>query len=88
MGGRAVVEAMLTGAIPLVPAGCHFGYLVEEGKSGYLCESFAAYQEAAQRLYWDFDLRRRMSERRVRYAREKLCNQEAHRAMWARALSE
>lgn len=71
-----------------MPAGCHFGYLVEEGKSGYLCESFAAYPEAAQRLYWDYDLRRRMSEQCARYAREKLCDRAAHRAMWAGALSE
>ena len=86
--GRAVVEAMLTGAIPLVPADCHFGHLVGEGESGYLCGSFAAYQEAAQQLYWDCDLRRRMSERCARYAREKLCDRAEHRVMWAKALSE
>ena len=32
--------------------GLPFGYLVEEGESGYLCGSFAAYQEAAHRAMW------------------------------------
>ncbi len=85
--GRVVVEAMLTGAVPLVPEGCHFGNLVADGESGYLCGSFGAYQEAAQRLYGDYGLRRRMSEQCAFYAREKLCNRAAHREQWVQALS-
>ncbi|MCS1409658.1 MAG: hypothetical protein M2R45_02842 [Verrucomicrobia subdivision 3 bacterium] len=72
--GRVAAEAMLTGAIPLVPRGYHFGNLVAHGGCGYLCGSFGEYREAAQRLYWDYDLRRRMSGRCASYARDRLCD--------------
>lgn len=86
--GRVVAEAMLTGAIPLVPSGHHFENIIADGEAGYLCNDFDDYHEAAQRLYWDYPLKRRMSKHCAQYARSYLCDQKAHRRLWINVLTE
>ena len=61
--GSVVVESVWTGAISLVPEGCHLVHFLEGGRA-VIC-----------------GLRRRTSERCERYAREKLCDRSAHRAI-------
>src|ERR1051325_9706764 len=50
--GRSVVEAMLTGAVPLVPADAwpHLKDLVPHGKGGFLCASNGEFCEHVGRL--------------------------------------
>jgi hypothetical protein len=59
--GRSTVEAMLTGAIPLVPQGHHFQELIVHGETGFICGDFLEYQEHAQRLARQPTERRAMS---------------------------
>ncbi len=80
--GRSTVEAMLTGAIPLVPCGHHFENLLVQGESGFLCADFREYQEHAQRLCLDFEFRRRVSRQCRTHAEQELCNASQHLKMW------
>lgn len=86
--GRSTVEAMLTGAIPLVPMGHNFANLIEHGESGFLCEDFRDYQQYAHELYRDEDFRRHLSETAARHARRDLCDRETHRRLWKEVLSD
>lgn len=83
--GRAVVEAMLCGAVPLVPGDArhHLHRLVPHGSGGFHCHSEADWIEYAQRLQCDTALRRRMAEEARARAVEKLCRREEHLALWA-----
>src|ERR1043166_1241811 len=58
--GRAVVEAMLTGAVPLVTGAPrhHLRELVPYGVGGFLCTTPEEWRECAQRLREDESLRR------------------------------
>ncbi len=80
--GRSTVEAMLTGAIPLVPSGHHLENLIVHGETGCVCGDFLEYREHAQRLYFDYPLRRRMALACREHAEKKLCNREEHLAIW------
>ena len=80
--GRSTVEAMLTGCVPLVPAGHHMDHLVVSGESGFICRDFLEYQEHARRLFFDLDFRRRMARQCRDHAVKKLCDHEEHRRMW------
>ena len=82
--GRAVVEAMLTGAIPLVPAHPrhHLKNLVPQGVGGFLCSTKAEWREHAQRLQADGVLRQKMSRAAREFAAEELCHAAEHRAAW------
>jgi len=80
--GRSTVEAMLTGAIPLVPSGHHLESLVVHGETGFVCEDFLEYQGHAQRLYLDYPCRKQMSSACREHAEMKLCNRAAHLAIW------
>ena len=84
--GRSTVEAMLTGAIPLVPPGHHLENLMEDGKSGFVCHDFQEYQEHAQRLSLDYELRRRVARGCRAHAVNHLCNAAAHHKLWKEAL--
>lgn len=84
--GRSTVEAMLTGAIPIVPAGHHFESLIEHGKSGFLCDDFRDYHAFAQGLANDTQARRRMSLA-CRQRAEELNDPDKHRAIWMDALN-
>lgn len=80
--GRAVVEAMLTGCIPLVPAGHYFEQLVVSGKTGFICSDFQDYQSAAQQLFHDTTLRQSMSRACRDHALAEICNPAHHLAIW------
>lgn len=84
--GRSTVEAMLTGAIPLVPEGHHFGELIIHGETGFICGDFLEYQEHALRLARDPVARRKMSHSCRDHAVTTLCNEEKHREIWLEAL--
>jgi glycosyltransferase involved in cell wall biosynthesis len=84
--GRSTVEAMLTGAIPLVPEGHHFGELIVHGETGFLCGDFLEYQEHAQRLARNPAARREMSRACRDHAASKLCDSQQHREIWREAL--
>ncbi|MES2705001.1 MAG: glycosyltransferase [Verrucomicrobiota bacterium] len=86
--GRAVVEAMLTGAVPLVPSGTehHLRNLITHGVSGFLCDAPESYRHYARLLQDDPWLRREMSRQARRDAVERLCHADSHRADWRRAL--
>jgi glycosyltransferase involved in cell wall biosynthesis len=85
--GRAVVEAMLTGCVPLVPAGHQFHKLMVHGESGFICGKFSEWKEAARELHGNYELRQRMARAASDYAREELCNPEEHRKRWVEALT-
>lgn len=80
--GRSTVEAMLTGCIPLVPAGHHFENLLVHGESGFICRDFLEYKHHAHELYFDYEQRRRISAQCCEHAVSKLCNREEHLKTW------
>lgn len=84
--GRAVVEAMLTGAIPLVPAGeeHHLQSLVSHGACGFVCSGPEEFGSYARRLEADPAMRRSFSQEAHAYAKREFCNAEAHRESWRR----
>jgi hypothetical protein len=73
---------MLTGCVPLVPAGHHLENLVIHRETGYVCADFLDWQEHAQALRHDYPLRRKMAQRCREHAEQRLCNREEHRRMW------
>ena len=80
--GRSTVEAMLTGAIPLVPPGHHLEQLVVHGETGFICADFMDYRTHAHRLLIDFQLRARMSKACREHAENRLCNRDQHLEAW------
>ncbi|KAA5543136.1 glycosyltransferase [Roseiconus nitratireducens] len=84
--GRSTVEAMLTGAIPLVPEGHNFGELIVHGETGFLCGDFLEYQEHALRLSREPASRRKMSLACRDHAVTELCDTNRHRECWLEAL--
>ena len=88
--GRAVVEAMLTGAVPLVSGEPrhHLRELVPHGEAGFLCRTPEEWREHAQRLQRDGELRRRMARAARRFAESELCGARPHLQSWQAALAE
>jgi len=80
--GRSTVEAMLTGAIPLIPPGHHLDHLVVEGRTGFFCDDFEVYRDHAHRLRRDSAERKRMSHQAHQHAVFELCREEDHRRRW------
>ena len=82
--GRAVVEAMLTGAVPLVSEHPrhHLRHIVPDGVGGFLCSTNDDWREHAQRLQADDSLRKKMSKAAREFAVHELCNAAKHRAAW------
>ena len=80
--GRSTVEAMLTGAIPLVSPGDHLEQLFVHGESGFVCRDFLQYQEYARLLRLDGDIRRKISARCRVHAERELCDASRHRKVW------
>ncbi len=80
--GRSTVEAMLTGAIPLVPAGHQFDKLMIHGESGFICSDFLEYKQHAQELYFNYPLRRRLAANCHKHAAERLCDPAEHLKIW------
>lgn len=88
--GRAVVEAMLTGAVPVVSgdSGHHLRNLLVHGESGFLCECRADYGKYVRVLERDEALRQRMSHAARRHALTRLCGAEEHRRLWRMVFSD
>lgn len=84
--GRSMVEAMLTGAVPVVAAGHHLQNNFEHGVSGFVASSFDEFADAVDQLR---DLKRRwkMSRAAMSYANEVVCDRAAHRKIWVDALT-
>jgi len=85
--GRAVVEAMLTGCVPVVPAGHQFHKLMVHGESGFICQEYREFKATVRELYQNYQFRMNVSRRCSEYARERLCNPEEHRRLWIEALN-
>jgi hypothetical protein len=87
--GRAVVEAMLTGAPPILPrgAGHHLQELVEHGVSGFLCETEREFGQRTRQLQADPELLATMSAAARHHAEHRLCNAVEHRAWWRRVFA-
>ena len=85
--GRAVVEAMLTGCVPVVPAGHQFHHLMVSGESGFICHGFREWQDCVRELQADHPGRLKISRRTAAHAREHLCDPEKHRQRWIEALT-
>lgn len=84
--GRAVVEAMLSGAVPLVPrgGGHHLENLVAHGVSGFLCSSQEEFGHYARLLQKDSLLLGDLSAAARKDACLRHCHAETHRAQWRR----
>lgn len=87
--GRAVVEAMLSGIVPLVPADPrhHLHRLVPHGVAGFHCAEAADFARHARALQADPARLAAMSSRAREWAAETLCRSADHLARW-RALFE
>ena len=85
--GRSVVEAMLTGCVPLVPKGHQFHKLMKHEESGFICGAFEEWQEYAHRLRFDYAYRLKTGRNSREHARLELCSPEIHREIWEKALS-
>jgi glycosyltransferase involved in cell wall biosynthesis len=85
--GRAVVEAMLTGAVPVVPTGHQFDKLMVHGESGFICGEYGEWKATVRELYENHPYRLKISRQAAAHAREQLCNPEEHRRRWIEALS-
>lgn len=83
--GRAVVEAMLTGAVPIVQGGAgHMEKLLVHGESGFLCQDENEFGKYARLLQDDPERRREMSRRAHEWAVKSWCCPEYHLALWRR----
>lgn len=80
--GRSTVEAMLTGAIPLVPPGHNLENLLVDGETGFVCGDFLEYQRHAHALFNDRPMREAMAQRCHEHAVHTLCNREEHLMLW------
>jgi hypothetical protein len=80
--GRSTVEAMLTGAVPIVPSGHHLEKLVVDGETGFVCFDFEEFRSRAHELFSDAHLRRSISLAGRKHAEHDLCNREKHLAIW------
>jgi glycosyltransferase involved in cell wall biosynthesis len=85
--GRAVVEAMLTGCVPVVPDGHQFHKLMVHGETGFICRSFDEFRDCVRRLYEDYPWRMKLSRQASDHARTVLCNPEQHKSIWIEALT-
>ncbi len=83
--GRAVVEAMLTGAVPVIQGGAgHMDRLLVNGESGFVCESAEDFGRCARLLQDEPELRRALSRRAHEWAANEWCRPEHHLALWRR----
>ncbi len=85
--GRAVVESMLTGCVPVVAAGHQFHKLIAHGETGFICREFGEFREAVFELFENYALRMKVGRTAAQRTREEICNPESHRRLWVEALS-
>jgi len=88
--GRSAVEAMLCGAVPLLPrgGGHHLEHLLEHGETGFLCADRGAFAEYARELQDDPVRRYAMAQAGREWAAEELCRADRHRRMWRAVFEE
>ena len=88
--GRCVVEAMLSGAVPILPDGHehHLRNLVKHGESGFLCRTEAEFGEYARMLNRDRQMLFRCSKQARADAVTRLCAQAEHLHYWEAAFPE
>ena len=84
--GRAVVEAMLSGVVPVVPrgGGHHLERLVNHGVSGFLCSSEEEFGKHVRALQEDRGLLARLSAGAREDACGRHCHAAAHLSLWQR----
>jgi hypothetical protein len=82
--GRAVVEAMLTGAVPLIPSADrhHLRNLVPHGVAGFHCDGQADYARYARWLQDEPDRLAEMSRAARHWSESRLCDAAEHLARW------
>lgn len=85
--GRAVVEAMLTGCVPVVPAGHQFQNFIVSGETGFICQEFSDFNAAVHELYENYPRRMTLGRRASCFARDTLCSPGDHRKKWVEALT-
>ncbi len=85
--GRAVVEAMLTGCVPVVPAGHQFETFMESGQTGFIFRAYHEVKAIMHELNENYALRKMLGQQCAEHARENLCNADKHRAIWIQALN-
>lgn len=84
--GRSMVEAMLTGAVPIVASGHHLQNNMECGVSGFVASSFQEFADAVDQLR-NLERRRAMSRAAMQHAKEVVCNRATNRKLWIEALT-
>lgn len=82
--GRSAMEAMLCGAVPLLPrgGGHHLEHLLEHGTTGCLCANREEFSQCARELQTDAARRHAMSRAARQWAADELCRAERHRRIW------
>jgi glycosyltransferase involved in cell wall biosynthesis len=85
--GRAVVESMLTGCVPVVPSGHQFHNLILHGETGFICKEFHEFKSCVWELYENNQFRLKIARQAATFAREQLCDKEKHRRLWIEALT-
>jgi glycosyltransferase involved in cell wall biosynthesis len=88
--GRAIVEAMLSGVVPLVPGSPnhHLRNLVKHGESGFLCADDDDFGKYARMLENDPQLLADCSRRARQDAVTRLCSAPEHIRLWENALPD
>lgn len=84
--GRSTVEAMLTGAVPVVPAGHNFRDFIPSQEFGCVYENLGEAIEYIETLYHDGVRRRCVSKASSMFARD-FCAIGRHKEIWIEALS-
>lgn len=85
--GRSTVEAMLTGAIPIVYSGHHLDNIIINGKTGYILDDYRDIKAAVHYLYNNPDKRKEMAIACRKHAEKNICNPEEHLKVWKEALT-
>ena len=80
--GRSTVEAMLAGAVTVVPQGHNFPNLVLNGETGFICDGFEDFRERCQYLLGRPDQRLTMARAAREFAVHNLCDRATHLAIW------
>lgn len=87
--GRAVVEGMLSGVVPVVEGHGrhHLCRLFPHGVAGFHFHSRGECRAMVQELARDGEMRARFSRAAGEYAREVLCNAQEHRERWRKVFA-
>ena len=85
--GRAVVEAMLTGCVPVVPDGHQFHKFIAHSQTGFICSRFCDYRDCVRELCRNYALRRTVGLNASEFARLEICDPHKHREVWREALT-